>query len=137
MFSVFLCMIIIVLVCRECLLLFVGGATHSFLLGIGQCVGAHNYKVSPHLSLLTNSGLSHDFGAYKIFQFFINFLQWSTIWTIWILATVAALIGINTSNPSFDINPQMIAILVLYEYISHFYLYTFPAHVRWKHFLFF
>ena len=65
-----------------------------------------------------------------IFQFFINFLQWSTIWTIWILATVAALIGINTSNPSFDINPQMIAILVLYEHTSHFYLYTFLAHVK-------
>lgn len=74
--------------------------------GIGQCVGAHNQKVESELRLVL------PFSNYTL-QFFVNFLQWSTPWTLWIFSTLTGMVVKRSSDSTFSVDGQQIAIIVL------------------------
>lgn len=83
----------------------------SLFLGIGQCVGAFNQKVC----LFLVCGL--DF-IYSLFlKFFVNFLQWGTVFCFW---TFSTLLGLNvrqrTSAPELD--PQQIVVIALFVAVA-------------------
>ncbi|KAH8112143.1 zf-DHHC-domain-containing protein [Phellopilus nigrolimitatus] len=73
---------------------------------IGQCVGAHNHK------------------------FFVNFLQWSSPWTLWTFATLVALNARKDSDPGFNIDPEQIVIIALSAIFSLFTVVLLAAHIQ-------
>ena len=60
--------------------------------GIGQCVGAFNHK------------------------FFIIFSFWSSLWTLWIFATLIGLLAKDENN--VDADPQFIVLVALYAFYT-------------------
>lgn len=72
---------------------------------VGQCVGAFNYK------------------------FFVIFLFWSSLYTLWILGTLVGLVAKNTSHPSFSIDSQHIVLIALSGIFSLFTVMMLAAHV--------
>ncbi|KAL5498369.1 hypothetical protein ACEPAH_2511 [Sanghuangporus vaninii] len=73
---------------------------------VGQCVGAYNHK------------------------FFVNFLEWSTLWTLWIFATLLAKEVTTASDPGKSIDPQIIVIIALSAFFSLFTGVLLGAHIR-------
>lgn len=78
-------------------------------LGIGQCVGAHNHKVSRSQLVSCSFRTTH-----KCFpQFFVIFLEWAILFCLWTFATLLAEVARDGSrNDSVD--PQEIVIIALY-----------------------
>ncbi|KAL5525073.1 hypothetical protein ACEPAF_8942 [Sanghuangporus sanghuang] len=73
---------------------------------IGQCVGAYNHK------------------------FFVNFLEWSTLWTLWVFATLLAKEVTTASDPGKSIDPQILVIIALSAFFSLFTSVLLGAHIR-------
>ncbi|EJD04892.1 zf-DHHC-domain-containing protein [Fomitiporia mediterranea MF3/22] len=73
---------------------------------VGQCVGAHNHK------------------------FFVNFLTWSTPWTLWIFATLVGLQAKRDSRSGADIDPQIVVIIALSALFSLFTSVLLGAHIH-------
>lgn len=77
-------------------------------IGIGQCVGAYNQKVDS-FSITKERTYTNNFR----FQFFLNFLQWATLWLYWTFATLLAMNIIKDSSPTASIDPEHIIIIAL------------------------
>ncbi|KAI5122661.1 hypothetical protein M0805_007921 [Coniferiporia weirii] len=73
---------------------------------IGQCVGAHNQK------------------------FFVNFLQWSSPWTLWAFATLVGMNAKRDSDPLTKIDAQQIVIIALSGLFSLFTVVLLAAQIR-------
>jgi palmitoyltransferase len=73
---------------------------------IGQCVGARNHK------------------------FFVNFLQWSSLFCIWTFATLVALIPQESKNDGTNIDPQHIVVIALAGLFFVFTVTLLLDHIR-------
>lgn len=75
------------------------------LVGIGQCVGAYNRKVSRAIG-------RHECSLTWL-QFFVNFTFWSTWFTAWVFGTLLADLVVDSRNLAYHLDGQEIAIIAL------------------------
>lgn len=78
------------------------------VLGIGQCVGAFNQKVCPS----TARCLVIIYNLH--WKFFVNFLQWATLFCFW---TFSTLLGLNVkprTSPGPGLDPHQIVVIALF-----------------------
>jgi palmitoyltransferase len=72
---------------------------------IGQCVGARNHK------------------------FFLNFLQWASLFCLWVFSTLLALNVKSSPNSNFDVDPHQIVIIAFAGLFSIFATVLLATHI--------